>query len=237
MYNEKTPVWLEKWSPGHTFNLADFFASRVVLYPGSGTDGQPVKFFGSRHAAHCFVYVDYGIPRNHVERELGASGHPFAGYYGVGRAEIRQGDLTPNGWVPHMRSERAFNGPLIPEAPYAFIEILQRKVDFGGDHGPKRLAILFICADGVAAYDALFCQSTSRAPFAVILQDHGWGGNWTKFGRGGGLEQLARRTGRLPQFLLVAENTEPWDGYSAVEGYAEGGGGMHNFVRQLWCRE
>jgi len=88
----------------------------------------------------------------------------------------------------------------------------------------------------VAAYDALFCQARRRAPFAVVLQDHGYGGNWTTFGGGGALEQLATRTGRLPQYILVAENTEAWSGYLPVDGTVVGGGGMHRFDRQVWRR-
>lgn len=233
---ENLPKWLHDWSPSAKTSMVDFFTSRVVFYPGSGTDGQPVQFFGSRHAAHCFVYADYGITRDHVLQELGETGHPFAGYMSAGRWELREHDLTPNGWVPSIKPEAAPQGPLAPVRPYAFVEILERRPDFNDVHGPQRLAILILCADGVAAYDSLFCQAKATAPFAVVLQDHGWGGNWTKFGQGGSLEQLASRTERLPKFLLVAANTEAWAGYSAIDGAVAGGGGMHGFERQLWLR-
>ncbi len=64
--NEHLPQWLSKCRPSRRIAMADFLASRVVFYPGSGTDGQPVEFFGSRHAAHCFVLADYGITKDHV---------------------------------------------------------------------------------------------------------------------------------------------------------------------------
>ena len=235
-YREDTPPWLKKWTERSQFRAADFFASRIVFYPGSGTDGQPVEFFGSRHAAHCFVYADYGITREHVLQELGETGHPFAGYVSAGRRELREHDLTPHGWVPNIKPEAAPQGQLAPVRPYAFIEILERRSGFDDAHGPHRLAILILCADGVAAYDSLFCQPKATAPFAVVLQDHGFGGNWTRFGQGGSLEHLASRTERLPHFLLVAVNTDAWAGYSAVDGATLGGGGMHGFERQLWQR-
>lgn len=233
---ENLPQWLRKWNGRGAFPVREFFASRVVFYPGSGTDGQPVKFFGSRHAAHCFVLVDYGIPKTLVENELGEAGHPFMGYARVGRSELRESDLTPNAWVRHLQPEQAQPFQQAPEKPYAFVEVLDRLPGFGQDHGPKRLAILFLCADGVAAYDALFCQDGAKAPYAAVLQDHGYGGNWTRFGRGGQLEILSSQIERWPAFLLVAANTEVWSGYSAVDGAIEGGGGMHGFVRQLWQR-
>ena len=229
-----TPAWLKKWKARSRFSAADFFASRVVFYPGSGTDGQPVQFFGSRHAAHCYAYVDYGITRDLVKRELNE--HPFAGYRSVGRRELKMQDLTPNGWIPSIKPEVAPEALQATVPPYAFLEILERQPDFDDTHGPQRLAILILCADGVAAYDSLFCQATATAPFAVVLQDHGFGGNWTTFGRGGALENLASITGQLPKFLLVAENTIAWAGYEAVDGDILGGGGMHGFDRQLWQR-
>ena len=39
---EPLPRWLERFEPGDTFSRSDFFNSRVVFYPGSGHDGQPV---------------------------------------------------------------------------------------------------------------------------------------------------------------------------------------------------
>ena len=234
---ESLPIWLRAWEPGSSIQLEDFLASRVVFYPGSGTDGQPVEFFGSKHAAHCFAYVDYGVAKNHVLGELGETGHPFKGYQRLGRTDLRECDLTPAGWVPHVQADDAARGPFEPVAPYAFIEVLERRADFDDTHGPLRLAILFICADGIAAYDALFCQGRAKAPFALVLQDHGWGGNWTRFGRGGRLEQLASTMAQLPGLLLVAENTDVWDGYSSNEGTTGKGGGVHGFRRQLWRRD
>jgi hypothetical protein len=232
---EDMPQWLRQWRRRSAIPVANFLACRVVFYPGSGTDGQPVEFFGSRHAAHCFVFADYGLTKEHVQRELGGAGHPFAGYESAGHIELRERDLTPHGWAPHIQPVEAPRGPHAHGGSYAFIEILERRTGFDDAHGPRRLAILFLCADGVAAYDALFCQTKSRAPFAVVLQDHGFGGNWTRFGQGGSLEQLASQTERSPEFLLVADNTEAWTGYSAVDGPAAGGG-VHGFDRQLWRR-
>jgi len=232
---EHLPRWLLDWVPERSIEMADFFASRVVFYPGSGTDGQPVKYFGSLHAAHCFVFADYGLTRDQLIRELGEmGGHPFAGYGSAGRVEIPEHDLTPNGWTPHIQPQNAPRGPRALGGPYAFVEVLERRPGLDDAHGPQRLAILFLCADGVAAYDALFCQAEGRAPFAVVIQDHGFGGNWTRFGRDGSLEALALQTGRSPEFLLVADNTDAWSKYSAIDGTVVGGGGMHGYRRQLW---
>lgn len=55
---EPVLAWLANFSSGSKSHRDAFFASRVVYYPGCGTDGQPVKLFGSTHSEHCFVYAD-----------------------------------------------------------------------------------------------------------------------------------------------------------------------------------
>jgi hypothetical protein len=238
MVTEPLPRWLKNWTTRSRKPIADFFASRVVFYPGSGTDGQPVQIFGSQHAAHCFVYADDGLDRNQVLTELGETGHPFMGYKTIGRIELFELDLTPNGWTRHVNPSPDFNNAHSNGQSYAFLDILERKPGFDHSHGPQRLALLTRCADGVAAYDALFCQAHAgaSAPFAAVLQDHGYGGNYSRFGSGGYLDQLATTTQCFPEFLLVAENTAPWAGYSIVEEAADGRGGMHGFNRRLWRR-
>ena len=51
---ERLPKWLAGDSPP-TFDRETFFDSRTVYYPGSGNDGQPVKFCALSRAAHTFV--------------------------------------------------------------------------------------------------------------------------------------------------------------------------------------
>lgn len=231
---ELEPQWLGDWSPGTSIPADSFMASRVVFYPGSGTDGQPVKFFGSRHLARCFIYVDYGITREHIERELLA--HPFAGYRILGRVPASEHDLSPGGWTQHLRGDEVGTPPFPVVRPYALFVVLERDADRDDAHGPRRLCVLFLCADGVAAYDALFCQGDGNRALAVVLQDHGFGGNYTTFGRGGALEMLASRTDSAPQLLLIAENTDPWEGYRPVESEQAEPGGVHGHVRRLWER-
>jgi hypothetical protein len=237
-YAEAMPAWLKNFRPGDPFVWDAFLASRIVYYPGAGTDGQPVAVFGGSGAAHCFVYVDYGLTRQAVEHQLDHPQHGFMGYTSIARVTVAEHQLTPAGWVRHFQpGDSTPNRHFIGTEPYAFLEILQRRPDFGPDHGPDRLAIVFMGADGVSAYDALFCQDGRLAPFAVVLQDHGYGGNYTTFGAGGLLHTIAVRTSRFPEMLLVATgNTSPWPGYAQIQGAVAGGGGMHQVNRSFFLR-
>ena len=226
---EPLPDWLENFQDGDAFPLEQFFASRVVYYPGSGDDGHPVKLFGSTHCAHTFVYVDYGIPQDFLEERLSQQENGFKGYTTLSRLNLSESDLVSGRWTPHIdRADYSPNMYSFAKAPFGFLEILQRDSGLGDDHGPRRLAILFLGADGIATYDALFCQEHSISePFAVVVQDHGFGGNYNRFGQGGILEGIASSCHVLPQLQLVAEDSDCWAGFEQVPDIDGDFGGMH----------
>jgi hypothetical protein len=172
--NDKEPIpnWLLEIKEGDKFSRDDFFSSRIVFYPGSYTDGHAVKVFGSTHAAHSFVYVDYWVTQEVLETELVQ--HAFLGYENLFSIQLSANDLAPNGWTPtvHFTPRYPFNAANKRREAYSFLQILERKPEYDEAHGPKRLAILFLFADGIATYDALFCQARNKLePFALLLHD------------------------------------------------------------------
>jgi len=119
--------------------------------------------------------------------------------------------------------------------PFGLLEVLERDRELDDGYGSLRLAILFVGADGIAAYDALFCQGRETPPpFAVVVQDHGMGGNYDRFGRGGLLERIALDCHAVPRWLLVAENTNPWESFVRLPDVEGDRGGMHNMLRFLY---
>ncbi len=216
-FRSEVPGWLAKFDPRDPDEVQglvrSFLSSRVVFYPGSGQDGSPVQLFNEAGTAHCFLYADYMMTRDAVEDEL--QHHGFRGYSPIARLAVAESDMGANGWTPHLRSDEV-RYRFEPLSPYAFLEILEKRDDAVA--GASRLAILFLAADGHAAYDALFCQKHSGpAPFAIVLQDHGFGGNWSDFGAGGAMETNARRANTFPQVLLVGDTTGAWRGFARVD--------------------
>jgi hypothetical protein len=238
---EPTPAWLARFDSSSPFDRNDFFGSRVVFYPGSGNDGHAVKVFGGAHAAHAFVMADYAVAGRDILRELSPDrSRRFAGYTVAVQQTLREVDVVRGGWRPHVD---ALNGPArnprqLAITPFALFVVLEREPALGNEHGPERLAVLFLGADGIAAYDALFCQEQGRIPppYAVLLQDHGFGGNYDRFGAGGLMAEVAARTETWPQWLLVAANTSPWPGYQKVLGIEGSAGGLHGTMRWLYGR-
>ena len=104
---EIIPTWLLEIKEGDKFPR-EFFKSRIVFYPGSYTDGHAVKDFGSTHAAHSFVYVDYWVTQEVLETELVK--HAFLGVENLFSIQVSANDLAPCGWTPsvHFRPIPSF---------------------------------------------------------------------------------------------------------------------------------
>ena len=66
--------------------------------------------------------------------------------------------------------------------PFCTWVVLQRLVELPDGHAPNRFSLLFPCADGVAAFQALYVAN-GRCPshLAIIQPGHGFRGNYTNF--------------------------------------------------------
>lgn len=98
---EAVPEWLAGHTPGKKIDIQEVLKSRILYYPGSGDDGQPVKTFGETQSIHTFLYVDYLLTRESLRKNLARRG--FTGYHSLDRIEVSESDLVPNGWNQHVR--------------------------------------------------------------------------------------------------------------------------------------
>ena len=234
--SEPLPGWLCSESP--SFSMNDFFGSRTLYYPGSGYDGQPVCLCARTRAVHAFVYVDYLVKQ---EKIIEWVPNAWEGYTVEYTEIVAEGTLWPGGFAQHVSSvDRLGKSNEIDAAkPFVLFVVLSRNNDAGYDetHGPERFAVLFIGRDGFATFKALYCQGDgTAAPFLVVIQDHGMGGNWENefgFGQGGMLENIAQACNQRPRWLLVGEQTCPWGDYNDV-GAAPEPGGQHEIPRSLY---
>jgi hypothetical protein len=77
-------------------------------------------------------------------------------------------------------------------APHAFLEILERNVELDDCHGARRLAIIFLCADGIASYVVRFVIDAARHQSLPCS---------------------------LQKFLVIStKQTKPWAGFTLISG-------------------
>lgn len=242
---EDTPHWLKTFKQGDRFDIRAFLKSRIVFYPGAGDDAGPIRLFSSTQAAHCFVYVDYLQKKSETINRLLSPPSPaegfhappssLEGYRSIARIPLERIKAIRD-WQPHIKQLESNDWPHQRTPHYWFVEILERDPERSHAEGADRIAILFSGSDGIAAYDQLFCQTGQSAPFTVVLQDHGLGGNYTSFGDEGLLAELVRGTDAFPEYLLIGEWTKPWYEYEALPLGGAPPSGMHGNIRHLFAK-
>lgn len=215
------PEWLVQMTPERMvedpFPLHDLL-SGSLYYPSSSFDGDPVAYLGGNQ--HSFVYVDYGEERRGLLAALEEPG--FLGYRVLCHRPVLQSELTPRGWapvIPQGRVRRPPHGWVRP--PFCEWVILERNADLPDAHGPYRFSLLFLCADGVATFQALYVgNAVAPRTVAIIQPGHGmFGGNWTNFTDSEGplAEAVLGNPAGQPDFLLYG-----------------GAGGPHWYTRPCW---
>ncbi len=152
-----------------------------LYYPSSGFDGDPVRYLAGNVLS--FVYVDYGNSRNELDDVLKSSG--FKGYDVIAKRDVRERELAPRGWTPSFPSREDGDPSRYLDwmkTPFCSWVVLQRAKEMPASHGPHRFSLLYLAADGVAAYQALYVANGKYPAFLAIIQPgHVFGMNYTNF--------------------------------------------------------
>ena len=215
---EYIPLWLANHKKGDKVNISELLNSRIVYYPGAGTDGSPIRTFNTAHAAHVFVYVDYGYDKQKIDSEL--SDDAFVGYHLHHEQDVTKNELLPRAFLSHVTEEErqvailGYDMSIRPEDGFALLKIYERNEEFGEEHGAQRFAILYIGADANLTYDVLF-GNTDRSPYACVVCAN-MGSGCACFVKNSLLEQIAIRTNRLPKYLLCMRGYG-WEGYGMLK--------------------
>ncbi len=213
------PQWVLDLTPktmeDGQFPLQEFLRDSLY-YPASGFDGDPVEHLGGNIIS--FVYVDYAYTRERLRSELEDPG--FHGYDLLATRVVTERELAPRGW--HPESPIPDDGD--PSRYRDWIQelfcdwcVFQRQRDFPDSHGPDRFSLLYLCADGVTAFQVLYVtNSVAPKAVAIIQPGTGFGGNWTDFRDP---EKIFARSvlgnpGGRPEILL-------YGGIGARDGYRE----------------
>lgn len=205
-----------------------------LYYPSSGFDGDPVRHLAGNVLG--FVYVDYGESREDLDDALRNRG--FKGYDVIARRDVTEKELTPRGWSRTPPSPADGDPSRYRDwikKPFCSWIVLERAREMTDCHGPRRFTLLYLCADGVAAYQALY-EANGRFPafVAIIQPGHGFGGNWTDFTDPEAIftQSVLQNPAGHPEFLLYGGYGEQhdympacWPSYSELVCFFDKAGG------------
>jgi len=238
-FREETPKWLTEYSPGDKVPFKDFMSGRVGYYPGSEFDGNLIKVCNQSHSCHAFLYVDYMVTKDRLDEHLQMP-NCISGYHIVGSLDYSKSDLVqsshPFGFdFHHEINEIIYSSTVedIKSNAYCKMIIFERDTDKDDSWGAKRFALTYLYADGIATYYQIFCCEYGKAPWIFLLQDHGFGGNYDRFGKNGLLHKIMAKTRCYPEYTICATNTHIWDCYRPVNAPMTSGG-MHHENRSLY---
>jgi len=212
------PAWLSNITQE---NIASFPPINELLvdslyYPSSAFDGDPVAYLSAN--IYSFIYVDYGFTVDDLEDNLNNEG--FLGYHIIQTVDVTEAELVPNGWTPILPTAQdgepnKFENWI--KAPFAKWLVFQRNAGLDDHHGAERFSLLYLCAEAISAFQALYLSNhCSPLAVAVIQPGHGFGCNWTNFTDP---NQIFARTvlgnpSGKPKYLL-------YGGYGDIEKYRE----------------
>ncbi|MBM4059057.1 MAG: hypothetical protein FJ275_12630, partial [Planctomycetes bacterium] len=194
--------------------------SRVLFYPGAGSDISPALRFAAIGAIDTVLYCDYidRVPR--VDFEM--MGHYRAREdRDVHASELRQhcrADFFPAIRHPFGRRNDDESNPVIGR--------VMELQSYGPDEG--RLTFIYLDTEAIQTYIHVW-GAAGLAPLLVVVQDHGKGGLWTQLG-GDCLMYTAAPV--LPQFLWVG--SEAWPHYNQISRPDVDHHSLHRNERTLW---
>jgi hypothetical protein len=187
-------------------------AGPCLFYPGAGRDIDPALLFANSGAVSTVVYADYSAGFQCRARAVfHGFEHPTfrpSGWKKMEEGYLQAGDfgfLSPDAYHPSTY-RRNYSGS--PEDAMR----IGAWARFSGWRG-QVLSFFYFFTEAIQTYLNLW-GINGRAPLAIVVQNHGLGGLWTRLDGDCLLYAAAQR---LPKYLYVGDiGSEPWPGYRRV---------------------
>lgn len=184
-----------------------------LYYPASRTDGRPVQLCNTvwrRLGIDSFVYCDFDLSVG----EFLADTRTMHGYHVFAHRRIDPSEYVPAGWtlemVPEENGRRrywdSFLGHGGPARGACWV-VFERDADMSPVHGPERLSVLYVCGEGLATFQQLYCSRGIAPKMLCFIQCWGFAGNWTDFSACGAPfhRTLLKYRGCTPEWLCFGD--------------------------------
>ena len=178
-----------------------------LYYPASGFDGDPVRHFSN--IFQHFFYVDYSGTELHLNYELRSRG--FNGYALIANRRVTRNELSPTSWrSTDIHNESGISGQFDPQKAFCRWMVFSKTRDV---QGPERFSLLYLYADGIAAYQATYAALGIKPKgIAIIQSGHLSGNNWAIFPSTDGLlyKAVSQNSAGFPDYLLYGGFAPIW---------------------------
>ena len=196
-----------------------------LYYPSCGIDGEVIRYCNIHYnilQICSYVYVDYGIKENMLMNHL----DEFLGYHLFATRALSKEDLGADHklQIPeYINTEDYYMFQKEWEA-FGTWAVYERDEEFGNNHGPRRFSLLYLGAEGVAAYSGLYlANDIIPKAMAIIQPGTAFGFNWTDFRDWDGpLARTVRMGKSMPQFFFNGGYANSafdfhWPGYEQID--------------------
>ncbi len=123
---------------------------------------------------HCVLHADLLHDSALVTHVLSRRFRPYIHVAGYRVVDLQQLDASTTRTLLALNDEHPWGEA--PALQGACWEVLEREPEYTDDHGPPRLAFLHVQCEAVWLYWNLWARSCECAPYAILLQDHGYAG-------------------------------------------------------------
>jgi hypothetical protein len=202
-------ISIPNWLVGDSFEFnIHQILDNSCFYPYGNFQGSPVKQLIKK--SYSFVYIEPEATQNMLQWQIYENG--FKGYEVIFQQDISQSMLTPNGVVnysyPLMNEDYVRPNP----APFCKWIIFENKIE------QIRFSFLFLTADAVASYQALYFSNKVSPRFVVFVYPRGddrrLQNHWRNLAEKGSFFEriLLSNKDYAPEYISFDD--EPWESYS-----------------------
>ena len=197
-----------------------------LYYPSCDIDGELIRYC-NRHFDQfeicSFVYADYAAGRDRLMENIDT----FRGYHLFATRELGPADVGADKLLQIPKGIDFDDYGRYRDQWQAFGQwaVYERDGDYGPDHGPIRFSLLYLGAEGSAAYSGLYLNNKiTPKGLAIIQPGHCFGLNWTDFtDPDGPLTRTIMMGKSMPEYIFFGGlsfhgyNELPWPGYSRID--------------------
>ena len=176
-----------------------------LYYPACDIDGGVVRYCNElfdMFGICSYVYVDYTAGENRLRAHL----DEFRGYHLLASRRLSPSDVGANRPFPMPEGidSEEYGRYRRDWKPFACWAVYERDANYGSSHGLERFSLLYLGAEGAAAYAGLYVANgiTPKA-MAIIQPGTGFGLNWTDFcDWGGPLARTVQMGHSMPELFF-----------------------------------